>query len=247
MTCGVLLLALGLSGCSGVAVKSPMQDAAYGSTEIGWCVTSSSEMNVVDRTLSAQANRVEFDRRIAEATDDIRRHFTLKSVSGSSLPMVARQECGDGAVHGESAPDLYLVIDLSGYGTIKEKWKAVLIGTGVVEGVFQGVLVGSATQNPWLGFGVAAEEMTSEYLTWNGVDWLLGETYAPITLEGRLTYRGRVIWEDSYFVTENEGELDPKDRKDKSKQLVASLHKAESELAEGLSEYLHKEVIGGPR
>jgi hypothetical protein len=53
----------------------------------------------------------------------------------------------------------------------------------------KGFLVSSVIQNPWLGLGVAAEEMTSEYLTWNGVDWILGETYTPVTLEGQLTIR----------------------------------------------------------
>ncbi|MBI1194474.1 MAG: hypothetical protein GC138_01325 [Gammaproteobacteria bacterium] len=206
-----------------------------------WCVTSSTEMNIVDRTLSKEANHAMFDRRIADAMDDIGRHFELNQPAGSALPIAKRTTCARAS--DAEVPDLSLVIDLSGYGTIKEKWKTLLIGTGVVEGVFQGILVGTATQNPWLGFGVAAEEMTSEYLTWNGVDWLLGETYAPVTLEGRLTYRGRTIWEDSYFVTENEDELAPADRKNKSKQLVASLHKAESELMAGLSAYLEREVI----
>jgi len=109
--------------------------------------------------------------------------------------------------------------------------------------VVQGVIVGSVTQNPWLGFGAAAEEMTSEYLTWNGVDWLLGETYAPVTIEGELTYQSGIIWKDSYFVTKNEGELKKDERKDKSKQLIASLHKAENKLLNSLEEYMQHEVV----
>ena len=85
--------------------------------------------------------------------------------------------------------------------------------------------------------------MTSEYLTWNGADWLLGETYAPVTIEGNLIYKNKTIWEDSFFVTENEDELNENEKKDKSKQLIASLHKAENELLESLNTYLKKEIL----
>lgn len=85
-------------------------------------------------------------------------------------------------------------------------------------------------------------------LTWNGVDWLLGETYAPVTLEGRLTYlrTGKTIWQDSYFVTDNEHELaklGAKAKTDKALQLQASLHKAEYKLIAALNAYLRKQIL----
>ena len=143
---------------------------------------------------------------------------------------------------------MYLKIDLSGYGSIKSKWKDYLIASGAVEAVVQGVVVAAATQNPWFGVAASTEEMTSEYLTWNGVDWLLGETYAPVTLEGTLTERNdhKVIWEDSYFVTENDAELaklGPAEKKDKSRQLRASLHKAETKLFSNLDAYFTRAVL----
>jgi len=94
--------------------------------------------------------------------------------------------CPESEVDVKQTSDLYLTIELSGYGSLKEEWKDVLVGTGIAEGIIQGIIVGAATANPWLGVAVGAEEITSEYLTWNGVDWVLGEAYAPVTLEGTL-------------------------------------------------------------
>jgi hypothetical protein len=104
------------------------------------------------------------------------------------------------------------------------------------------------TQNPWFGVAASAEEMTSEYLTWNGVDWLLGETYAPVTLEGKLMYvkNNNIIWQDSYFVTENDDELaklGDKKKKDKARQLKASLHEAEGKLFSELNAYIARQVL----
>lgn len=95
--------------------------------------------------------------------------------------------------------------------------------------------------------GIAAEEMIQEYLTWNGVDWLLGETYAPVTLEGYMTYGKdkKIIWRNSYFVTENSDELkgwSKEEKKDKYRQLKASLHEAEGKLISNLNAYIMKEL-----
>ncbi|WP_298160267.1 hypothetical protein, partial [Ferrovum sp.] len=89
-----------------------------------------------------------------------------------------------------------------------------------------------------------------EYLSWNGIDWLMGETYAPVTLEGELVLASneKTIWKDSEFITDNSDELDkmPKEQKKKKDvQLQASLHKAESELALSLNAYLDHEILLG--
>ena len=64
---------------------------------------------------------------------------------------------------------------------------------------------------------------------------LLGETYAPVTLEGRLvsTRDGQTVWRRTVFVRSNQEELDGLGKKlkhDKSRRLQASLHKAERKL-----------------
>ena len=240
------ILALGLClfsvACSTVAIKQPIKVENINNLTLDWCVISTSNMNIIDKTLSVNENKNQFDKRIKTAIDDIEQHF-LSRYPATGLP--ARQQindCDGKPLNGLDPSSLYLTLDLTGYGSIEEKWKKVLIGTGAVEAVFQGVFVMSLTQNPWLAFAVAAEEMTSEYLTWNGVDWILGDTYAPVTLEGQLSYQTRVIWQDSYFVTENEHELAKSERKDKQKQLLASLHKTESKLFDSLIDYMSTEV-----
>ncbi len=230
-----------LSGCSTIYVHDPVQDKAVKSVELSWCVTSSSEMNKVSKTLSDEDSKKEFEKIIRLAVSDVEK-FVVSETSGGALVSVAEMPmCLDAAEEATFDSGLYLFVEISGYGSIKKKWKRILIGTGAVEAVFQGVLVGAAT-TPWIGFAVAAEEMGSEYLTWNGVDWLLGEAYAPVTLEAHLVYKSRAIWEDSYFVTENEDALSDADKKDKIKQLAASLHAAENKLVASLNHYLQKEI-----
>ena len=143
---------------------------------------------------------------------------------------------------------MHLVVNLSGYGSIKPRWKNILIGTGAVEALAQGTIVDSVTQNPWFGIAASTEEMTSEYLAWNGVDWLLGKTYAPVTLEGKLTYskNKKAIWKNSYFVTENDDEiskLSDKVKSDKSPQLKANLHEAERKLLSSFNFYITKQIL----
>lgn len=223
-------------GCSKTVVK-PIESKKVSHLNIQWNIKSTSSMNIIDKTLSKEQNKKQFNHRIQSAVVDIEKNFIPKITQNNFLTISPNYKKID------DNKSLYLQIKLSGYGSIKNKWKTILIGTGIVEGVVQGVIVSSVTQNPWLGVGVATEEMTSEYLTWNGADWLLGETYAPVTIEGNLIYKNKTIWEDSFFVTENEDELNENEKKDKSKQLIASLHKAENELLESLNTYLKKEIL----
>lgn len=205
-------------------------------------------MNIIDKALTGEQNKERFEENIKAAIDDIQTYTRLNMAKDQFFELKELPTCNESIPSGTSDSALYLSIDLSGYGSVKPKWKKILIGTGAIEAIVQGVVIGSATQNPWLGIGVAAEEMTSEYLTWNGVDWLLGETYAPVTLEGKIVNikDKKVIWKNSYFVTENSGELKKlgkAEKKDKSNQLKASLHKAERKLIENLNAYLIKEVM----
>lgn len=233
---------MSISGCSSIYVKHPVALKPDKKLGITWCIHSSSEMNVVDGALSTDQNQVAFDERISQAINDIDLRFHSQRVNSNELTYRKLAQCTDPTTENDTS-SLYLTLELSGYGSIKRKWRVVLIGTGAVEALFQGILVSAATDNPWLGVAVAAEEMTSEYLTWNGIDWIFGETYAPVTLEGILSYRNNIIWHDSYFVTENEDEIAKDERDDKSKQLIASLHQAEQKLLSSLSNYIHAEIL----
>lgn len=234
-----------LNGCASVYIKHPIDDVKSGETvPINWCVLSSSHMNIIDESLSENENKNAFQARIAGAISDIESSFTSHQLSSDKFDYKKLELCASENEREPAGPsDLYVLIELSGFGSIKKEWKLFLIGSGAVEAIVQGVLVSALTQNPWWGVAVAAEEMASEYLTWNGVDWIFGETYAPVTLEGELRYRKQLIWRDYYFISENEDALSEAERKDKSKQLIASLRLAEQKLLNSLNNYLDKEIL----
>jgi len=205
---------------------------------------ASSEISNTGDSLSEKENAITFKNNISAALDDLEQTFQsgLKSTPGFHITHLASCAGNRDVTNGPN--QLYLIVELTGYGSIKQEWKNVLIETGIAEGILQGIAVGAATQNPWLGAAVAGEEITSEYLTWNGVDWILGETYAPVTLEGSLYYimGHTLIWRDNVFITSNEESLNDTEKTDKSLQLKASLHKAEAQLLSGLNDYLNNEI-----
>jgi hypothetical protein len=237
-----------LTGCSSIAVRNPAVKQEDNVVEFNFCVKSTAEMNILDESMTGEKNKENFAENIKAAVVDIQKYANSNIVKSPFLELKELPSCPESLSSSTPESSLYLSIDLSGYGSIRPEWKKILIGTGAVEAVFQGAVVGAATQSPWLGIGVAAEEMTSEYLTWNGVDWLLGETYAPVTLEAEMIYvkDKTIIWRDDYFITENAEEIEklsPDEQKDKLEQLNASLHKAELKLIENLNSYLTSEVL----
>jgi len=239
------LLLLLLAGCSSVSIHEPIANSQKETLELSYCISASSELTTIKEAISDEENKEEFNKNINIAIDDINNKLQSGIKHTPYFHITALPECTDDIEGLSQSTDLYLKVDLSGYGSLKKKWKNVLIGTGIAEGIIQGIIVGAATSNPWLGVAVGAEEITSEYLTWNGVDWIFGEAYAPVTLEGRLLYlkNNEVIWEDASFVTENEDALTDIEKKDKSLQLKASLYKAEEELISSLNDYLQNEII----
>ena len=236
------------SGCSSIAVTNPLALNDSHPIVLNYCIESTAQMNIINKSLTGEQNKARFNERITSAISDVHSYIESHMVESTRLQLNKQSTCAEYFSSDNSESGLYLIVDLSGYGSIKPKWKKILIGTGAVEALAQGIIVGSVTQNPWFGIAASTEEMTSEYLTWNGVDWLLGETYAPVTLEGKLTYakNKKVIWQNSYFVTENDDELAKlggKEKKDKSQQLKASLHEAENKLFSELDSYLTKQVL----
>ena len=133
-----------------------------------------------------------------------------------------------------------LDVKLSGYGKIKKKWLTYLIGTGVVEGVVQGVLAAKLVKNTWVGIAVALEEIGQEILVWGGGSYLFNEHYAPVTLEAQLisTTDGRQIWSDTVFASVDKDAiklLPEQDRKKKELQLNLTAKKAINELSEDIN------------
>jgi hypothetical protein len=94
-----------------------------------------------------------------------------------------------------------LVVKLAGYGKLERKWIAYLIGSGVVEGVVQGVVAARIVDNTWVGVAVALEEIGQEVLVWGGGAYLFNQHFSPVTLEAQLlsTADGEEIWDDTVF------------------------------------------------
>ena len=246
----IAVLSVLLAGCSTVSVQHPMVLKQDEKVTVYYCVKSTAQMNILDKTLSKEKNQTRFDEQKRVAMGAIDDYFGKNLVKSPNLSFEKISSCPELTAIPHNPTSLYLTVTLSGYGTLNERWKKLFIGSGIVEGTVQGVVVGTATQNPWLGVAVAAEEFGQEYLTWNGIDWLMGETYAPVTLEGELVLASneKTIWKDSEFITDNSDELDkmPKEQKKKKDvQLQASLHKAESELASSLNAYFAHEILPG--
>jgi hypothetical protein len=134
-----------------------------------------------------------------------------------------------------------LQVRLSGYGKMKRKWLAYLIGTGVLEGVVQGVLAAKLVDNTWVGIAIAVEEIGQEVLVWGGGSYLFNKYYAPVTLEAQLigTLDGKSIWDDTVFVSVDKNAIEAlpeEDRKKKEIQLNLTAKKALNELAGDLDE-----------
>lgn len=247
----LVILSLALTGCSTVSVHDPLVANKHDLLTLDYCVKSTAKMNILDKTLTKEKNQNRFEEENKVALETIGNYLQANIIKSPRLAIKKLSSCKELAALPRNPTSLYLTLTLSGYGSLNERWKKLFIGSGIIEGTVQGVVVGTATQNPWLGIAIATEEFGQEYLTWSGIDWLMGETYAPVTLEGELVLPGngsdqQTIWKDSSFVTENDNELKNMTKAEKKKkevQLTASLHKAEKEVMSSLNDYLGKEVL----
>lgn len=237
------------AGCTSLSVKDPIKEKTPSNEPIkaSLCVKSSAKLNAISEKFGNNLNSEEYSEKLSFSVSEIDSYLRENIYSGKSFILSSKSSCEDTDKNSDSPEDLYLVVDLSGYGSAKEEWKKILIGTGIAEGVAQGYVVIAASGSVGLGLAVAAEEMISEYLVWNGADWFLGETYAPVTLDAKLIYlkENKVIWQDSYFIRENDEELSGLSKEEKSnrqKQLQASLHKAEKNMVFDINKYLLEEV-----
>jgi len=231
------------SGCATTTKHHPIGKDKIPPNKITFCIKSSGEMSLVDKKISKEKSKELFKENLDIAVKKIRQHtqkYLESHFDKSNIHDFCRDEKNNPAFD-----SLYLEINLSGYGSLKEQWKRRLMALGVAEGVAQGIIVNSVTHNFWLSFGVATEEILSEYLATNGLDWIFSENYAPVSIEGDLFYSNnkKVIWNDWFFVTDNDDALNENDKKDKYKQLNASLDKAQKELFKSLNKYMDKEIF----
>ncbi len=165
------------------------------------------------------------------------------AATAESLPPAAQpwsQEDFDNAGIGRDVQAV-LLVDLAGYGKMKKEWLTFLIGTGIVEGIVQGVVAARVIDNTWVGVAVALEEIAQEFLVWGGGSYLFNTYYAPVTLEARLisTSDGRLIWNDTIFVSADKKAIKALPEEDQNKrefQLELTGRKAIGELVDALTE-----------
>lgn len=140
--------------------------------------------------------------------------------------------------------DAVLVVRVSGYGKIKRKWFYLLVGSGVVEGVVQGVAAAAVVDNPWVAVGVATEELLQEALTWGGGTYLFNRVFTSVILEAELmsTGDGKIIWSDTAFARMNRKALKNLPEAERGKKEVRLQVTAEKAI-DGLLENLDKKAF----
>jgi hypothetical protein len=143
--------------------------------------------------------------------------------------------------------DAVFIVTLSGYGKIKKKWLYWLIGSGVVEGVVQGVAAASVVDSGWVAFGVAGEEILQEILTWGGGTYLFNRIFTPVIIEGELISctDGKTIWSHTAFARMHRKALKKlpeaeRDRKEVRLELTAE--KAIDDLLEDLNKKASRNI-----
>lgn len=141
------------------------------------------------------------------------------------------------AADSNQAAQVILETHVSGYGHIKTKWKVYLIGSGVIEGVTQGIIAAQFV-NPWIAIAIAAEEILSETITWGGGSYLFDRFYSPVILEAQLVNatNGAAFWDGTVFVSINRKGLKNYPDEDRSKKEIRLRVTAEKAIAELVSD-----------
>ena len=140
-----------------------------------------------------------------------------------------------------------MITTLSGYGRIKPRWQAYLIGSGVVEGITEGVITARVVHNTWVAVGVGVQEILQEVLTWGGGVFLFDKFFTPVILESEVvsTIDGKPIWQKTAFARINRQGLKafPKEERGKKElRLRVTAEKAEDELVKSLQKALIKNI-----
>lgn len=146
--------------------------------------------------------------------------------------------------------DAVLIVTVSGYGKIKRKWFYWLVGSGLAEGIVQGVAAAAVVDNAWVAVGVAAEEILQEALTWGGGTYLFNRIFTPVIIEAELvsTSDSKTIWSHTALARMNRKALKklPKSERDKKEvrlRLTAEL--AVDDLLENLDKKAFKNMKYG--
>lgn len=148
---------------------------------------------------------------------DVRKASQAAGLDASTAAPTSAQIEGLGKVVGAQA---VLVTQLSGYGAIKKQWLFYLIGSGLAEGLAQGVAVAAVVSNPWAAVGIGAEEAAQETAEWAGGAFLFGKWYSPVILESRLVSAtdGKIVWSGTSLESSNSKAVKALPKEDRGKR-----------------------------
>lgn len=135
--------------------------------------------------------------------------------------------------------DVVLKSRLAGYGAIKKKWQLLMLASGLVEGVVQGVVAYKLLDNKGLAIFIAAEEFAQEAAVWVGGVYAFNKIFSPVILECELAGAedGRTIWSKTAFTTLDRKALKkypPKERDLKELRLKLTAERAAGEIVKSM-------------
>jgi len=92
--------------------------------------------------------------------------------------------------------DAFLRVTVLGYGRIQRRWMFLLLGTGMVEGATQGIVVAEAAGSVPAALAVGGEEALQETVEDVGGVFLFDKFFTPVILKAELVSAksGRVVW-----------------------------------------------------
>jgi hypothetical protein len=139
------------------------------------------------------------------------------------------------------AVDFVLKTKLTGYGKIKRSWVLYLIGSGVVEGVVEGAVAFSVSDNPWVALGVGGEEILQEVVTWGGGVYLFDHYFTPVIIEAKLVTGSEAtdtVWSETAFEIMSRHGLKKRPKEERGKKevrLEVTAQKTIKELVKSLT------------
>jgi len=130
---------------------------------------------------------------------------------------------------------------LSGYGTIKKKWQVLLLGSGLLEGVTQGIIAYKLSHSKSLSILIATEEFAQEALVWGGGIYIFNHIFSPVILESELISVSdqRIIWSKTAFSTIDRKAIKKytsEEQKLKELRLKVTAEKAVNEIIKSIQE-----------
>jgi hypothetical protein len=165
--------------------------------------------------------------------------FDILPASGTALPAIFGVSISSSIWRplGESlGADVFLRVQVEGYGHIKPSWLMYLLGIGAIEGLVQGVAASFIlnSHQQWIAVGIGGEEMASETVEWLGGSYIFSYFFTPVILKGELinAKTGKVFWKETVMGTRDASDLKKMPKIERAKKEVRLRVVAQAALKE---------------